>query len=324
MNDTKSKIISEFCLMPESKARLQAFFDERFEDLRSEDKAISHKALRDLAEVMVGAKPGSKEAFDLKGDGALPREVLQELQNVLAGKSEYAFVIRNCPERDHKDMLYPRPQDSYSYFIGRAIYEMWDDHYITTSKAYRQSQHNSNEVPVGMMIHRDTLTEKRSEHENPNVPRGEYVTFVCPHNAENAVIEIIKLKEAIESLSEEQRQKIQVHALFGKKTQKIMTLAEVLEEVKPIKNTLQSGKPLFQGINIIDDAYDVDALTDAISNNATTKNLQPGDVMVVNENTTYHMAHFGDEMMIHKIPKTQKFSRILYHISGAPGDHSRL
>ncbi len=313
MSDTPKKIVSEFSLLPEGKQRLEAFLIENLGDLQSFDDSTRNSAMQRLVNLLEGK--GEHE-----NNGVLPKYIIDELKKVFSGEDEIAYLIRNCPEHDDiKDIPKPSEQNSYGYYIGRAICEMCNVKHSRTDTLTRTEHRRPLAMPVeGFRIHRDMSTSYLDDPTDiySKKPRGEYVIITCPYNGENSITEVIHLKQAIESLTEEQRQAITVKVRFNNSIEpESITLENLLTKLKPIKEQISACEPLLIQIEP-SSLLAAPEFNAAILANSAARNLQPGDHLIFNENNMFHRANRGDPDSIKRIPATAQYSRVLHHLSG--------
>jgi hypothetical protein len=289
------KILVEFCLMPEGREKLRAFLDANFTKLKSGDRETQQELQNVISDVF-------------------PEQSLAEMRRVLRGESEYALLIKNCPERtgfEHQSA--PKPEDAYSHHIGKALYKISGCRHLATLPVLRKShQQNKNNI-IGRSIHRD-FTEYSSES-------AQYIIFSAPYNGDHGLTQIINIQGAIASLPPNVQEHIRIRfnsGVEGLDAQEgeynLRQLAEILRNPSsPQHHRIQSIHRLTDKSQPLEHQW-----LEAIDRYSTKVDLRPGDLLVVNENGLFHRAHSGDSNMISQIPRSNTYSRFLLHQSGAP------
>ena len=313
MTTNDDKIVSEFSLINEGKEKLQAFFNQRFAELRSTTPLIRQRAQQDLVKLVRG---------EPEGTGVFPKESLEELRRIVAGKSDLALLLTNCPERPGVEKLEsPPPEESYGYHLGQALYQIAHIDLLHTEQLFRQSHKEKVEGfhPGCHSLHRDLLT-REGENDSPTAPNGEYIIFVSPYNGENSITDIVPLRKAIESIPEEERREIKVKATLVRHDSEWMDLQQVLEMLPRHPNNVgnRETEKVISAIEIPEDGHNVERLHEAIDDNYRGINLQPGNLLFVDEKNMFHQGNAGKGGAIMKIPPESAHSRILYHMAGGP------
>lgn len=311
MGSTAPKIIVEFSLTAQSKKQLQRFMDEHID-------ALSSSRPRERAGAMRALQEAVRETF--------PPEALAEYKKILAGDSEYALLVHNCPERKDLQNLKTKPANdaTYSEHIGNALYAMSGARHVRSEMLTRTTHIDTEPVRhdgVGS-LHRDSLLES-GDDKNP----GQFITFSSPYNGEHAVTELIHLRRAVLDLPPAERKEVKVMVstriggsfagLFDDRGTPPSSLEELLKELK--KPTTSPG--FVMGVNLASDPKtnpSAAAFMQAFERRSALVDLQPGDLLVVNENQMFHRAHHGDQAKIEAIPPAQTYSRILLHNAGTP------
>lgn len=211
------KIARPFSLTMESKAKLQEFFDARYEDLRSSDTEIEKQALEDLAELIGGNKTTDAEGrITYDHTGAFPPNVLQEMEKVFNGTSEYVVIVQNCPEipiaKDVKRQdATVNTKEYYANHIGRALRQVCHAEEHCYSGYMTRSSHIPSDQPaniIGNNTHRDMVTRRDSRalsdrpQRDEKADHTEILLLSCPQNDEHAATRISNVKQALESISD--------------------------------------------------------------------------------------------------------------------------
>lgn len=281
--DRKPKITAEFSLTNAARDNLQRCLDENFIGLRQDNDEPKRK-LREAV----------KANF--------PPAALDEFQKVLDGRSEYAWLVHNCPERLGLEAAKGKvkPQDTYTYFIGNALYEICN---ARSSDAIVLPRQYGDVNAPGRNIHRDST-------------RGDkYIIFSTPVNKEKAPIEMIHLKRAVkEMIDAGVKAQVEVERRLvdeGKYSPLVenMSLPQLLHalEVPPE----ESG--FVKRVRAQDDAT-TEKLAEAVKRNGRKVPLKTGDMLAINELTFFHHAHMG------KVPSgpPDQYSRLILHNPGGP------
>ena len=316
--DHRHKIVSEFSLVPEGKQKLQEFFDERFSELRSEVPLIRERAQSDLVELIRG---------NPEGTGVFPKQALDELRLIVTGRSDLALLLTNCPERlDLEKTHEPAPEECYGYHLGQALYQMHKIDLIRTESLYRQS-HKAKAPedrhvihPGAFLPHRDMLTANPESDVSEGSRSAEYIVFCSPYNGENSLTDIIDMKRAIASIPQETREKTQVKAMFVNDKSEWMNLNQVLALLSNHPNTVgdHAVHPVINAIEVPEDGFNAGLLEHAIHTCSESINMQPGNLLFVDEKQMFHQGGSGRGCDIIKIPQDNMHSRVFYHIAGAP------
>lgn len=315
------KILNEFSITNDGKKTLQAFMESHIDQLANNDKE-TRKALKNvLADI-------------------LPEEVIVELRKMFQGKSEYAVLIKNLPEADIDARC---ASSTYSFHIGSALYELCDVRSVTAAMAVRDSHKksteknsegdskmNDQERPVGYELHRDSLVG------SDGIP-ARYIIFSAPYNGEHAATKVVDVCAAIQSLPEDVRAQLFVEVIDRKADAEIRalrnnreaqnrvetfgcTLEELLGELQHPVVSKRFVKNMLPLSDTHSDAYK--QLQKAMRKHTAKVDLQPGDLLVVDEERLFHRASLGDDGHIRNIPKERNYSRILLHNAGSPADRT--
>jgi hypothetical protein len=304
------KIMLSYCLMPEGKKILGDFLDKNFEALKQGDPNTKQKLQKII-----------RETF--------PKESLEELQKILKGESEYALHITNCPERqgfEHAEK--PEVKQSYSYYIGGALYEMNAARHLGGKFLWRHSHLFPKKSPPAGYIHRDFAkqdafldVEQQPVAADASSP-AHYIIFSAPYNGEHAKTQIINVAQAILSIPPDLREKIRVNiqTFDESKERRNITLDKLLYFLKhPAPGQNMDEQALFPSQS--QDPKLTQMFLDAVEKYSVKVDLQPGDLLALNENAVFHRAHNGVPEHIHVIPKSQKWSRVFMHNAGTPVTH---
>lgn len=281
------KIVCEFSLTPAGKKRLGDFLDGHIAVLKAggHQAAEAERQLQDLV----------RETF--------PPEALEELGKILSGKSEYALLVRNCPE--HSGKKFASEQDAYSYHIGRAIYSISNARSIASRvrTRHRGEDHYDGEL-LGSHIHRDFLTGETPDR------HAEYVIFSSPYNDEHASTQVIQLRQALESIPGGKRPSVKIGV-----SQKHYITREEKETICDVTRVIELLSHPDPGFFVSQVSCDHPSFYKAIAAHSARVNLQPGDLLVINENAMFHKAHEGTVSHI-LLPTT--VSRVIIHHAGGP------
>lgn len=308
---TPPKILSEYYLLPKGRAKLQAFFEDNgganYKALKSYRPGRNSAAMDRLIALIKG---------EPEGTGVLPAEALATLRDILADKSDIALLIHTGAEIEGMGRRKnPKHQDTYSYYISKALYAICAAAETRTESVTRQSHKEYTPYPFGHQLHTDRLTPEKNRDYDPAAPHGDYVMFTSPYNGENAVTEIVQLKQALEAIPSKEREstKVLVHYSSDRHCREL-TLEALLANIRSEKVNCSCA------IELSEDDPRLDKLRATMYEHSIAPNLQPGDILAVNEkNGMFHCAHRGEARSIAAIPKQNHHSRILFHISGAPG-----
>jgi hypothetical protein len=307
VTDTEPKIIVPFSMMPKQKEALQAFLDAHFEDLKRGDRDTKLALQAKIRETF----PREKESGQIGS--------LEEIKKMLAGESEYAVLVRNCPEREGLEhRKNPTPQDTYSYYLGQALFEMSGARHLGVSPLRRSSHivKGKSEI-VGNEIHRD-LTRYAVNGLDVQSP---YVVFSSPYNGEHAQTQLINLAKAIADLPEDVQQQVKVVFSQGesyiddecKADRQVLTLKELLTIIK--ERPAESN----QRIQLLNEEDSLaKRFSESLKRHSAFIDMQPGDLLIENENSIWHRAYPGDQGAIKRIPPEQELSRFFLHNAGGP------
>jgi hypothetical protein len=186
--------------------------------------------------------------------------------------------------------------------------------HVGIEKLKRMRNRGTASQVVGPEIHRDVpFRPGVSGDESPCV---EYVMFSCPHNAENAVTEVINVKKAIESIAPEMREKTEVRVETMDLNRKggNVVRCNLNQALAVLSNPIESLDN-FREISLLADPVGAEgkAFNEAIAKHGALVNLQPGDMLVLNQHKIFHRAHSGHpEMIAHP----HMLSRLLFANSG--------
>lgn len=298
-------------MMPDQKRELQAYLDANFEALKNGD----HDAKE-------GLKDAIRRTFPREGAEGNQVGSLEELGRILKGESEYALLIRNCPEREGLEHAKTfDAKDAYSFHIGNALYEMNQAEHVWEHVFKRSKSKPNRGEGLDYLIHRDAVPKPNESNAIPDI--GKYAIFSAPYNGEQAVTEVIHLRRALESLPEEVRRRIQVDV-------KTRFISDWYDDISPgnLDQVLQGLKihPEQDGfvndIRLVDsnNPSDIRQLDSAIKQYGKKIPLEIGDILILNEDSMFHRAHVGDLSIIEQL--SQDTTRWLIHNGGAPiGQH---
>jgi hypothetical protein len=289
MTKEPPKILEGFTLLPEGRKRLEHFFAAHFDALRRSDADAQQELQSLLREV-------------------LPLQSQERLKEIFSGTSDSALLIHGLPERKglEKWAAEPKPQDTYSYFIGNAIHAM---NGAVPKKTDLLVRHATDSISViGGFLHRDY------PYETP------YVVFSSPYNGENAFIGVTNLEKAISSIPESDREKtiVKVSGYSGPDVKK--NLNELLVQIRePAMHGIVTRISMF---NVSDPAEMKlrRSLVEAVDRHSVKVNLQPGDLLFMDEDHMFHRAYRGDASAI---PPRNFVSRILVRNAAAHDTQER-
>lgn len=304
--DAPPKILVEFSLTNESKAILQNFFTKNFLMMR-----VSYPLFRKKLQQVI------RETF--------PKEALEEVESALTNGSGYAILVRNCPERtgfnQQQDAL---PEQSYSHFLGRALYEMFDVKHLDSLRLLRHNTKKVQQKTVAAdVIHRDGIARKEHLFSTQKI-KGRYIILSSPLNDEHAVTEVFNIERAIASVPEHERQNIFIGVKLGDDEKYRRISLERLQHYLTHYTDISDRRSVSEVSRLEWDRADKkwkkteSAFNDALSACSIKVNLQPGDLLLLDEHSLFHGAQRGDVNKISQIPSKQLTSRFLIHNAGAP------
>lgn len=276
---------------------------ENLQELQAESPAVQQQ-LRDLVQ------------------GTFPQEALEEMKRILAGNSEYAMIIHNAPERSQlqKRKTRIRPEETYSYHIGNALYELCGAKPVRALELERASHVRYAYIPHAEgNIHRDMAGPVAPTLSLPR--HGEILMLASPYNGERAPTEVIRLQHAIEEIPEDDRSRIRVNAVVRTGTEMVHveerseSLAQILDRIRN-NRCREDGDLKGLAITARNQPEQDPQLVAALERNSQKIVLNPGDLLVFNERNIFHRAHGGDEAAIAAIPANNHKSRILVHVAG--------
>lgn len=309
-SEAKPKIVVSFSMMPGKKRELQAYLDANFEKLRAGDPDAK-KGLQDAI----------RNTFPREDDEGHKVGSLEEFGKIIRGESQYALLVKNCPEREglEHQKAESKAEDTYSYFIGNALYEMSGAQHAHTVPFFRKS-HNEPKKIEGSGIHRDCL-KNVSISESSKPVRTRYIILSSPYNGEHAATQLIDLQAAIASLPKDTQKKVSITFTDKQGASKDIvhcTLKELLHRLRGPRQTEYSR--IVHTVAPDTSRSVVDLIPDflqAVEQHSAKVDLQPGSIMAWNEDMLFHRACAGDDEKIAAIPKNQAWSRILFHNAGA-------
>lgn len=294
--------------MPESKQKLQTFLDRHYLLLRY-------------------AYPTVKEKLHQVIRDTFPKESLEAIGNILYDHSEYAIVVKNCPER--KGFAYKERasyKEAYSHFLSRALYEMHDAEHIESIRHFRRSHKTHTQKIVGGDLHSDIATKRRGFFPR-ETKRSRYVIISCPHNEEHGLTEVINVRQALEEIPKPEREKTFVDVtIHDTKDEKRISLEELYQNllrpieagkkvrIKKIYNSIYNGETR---------QWEIESpqLMQAMERYSTKVDIQPGDLLIFDQQSLFHQAHLGDTEIIDRIPSHHRYSRMVIHSAGTPVAH---
>lgn len=273
------KILSEFTVLPEYRDRLGDAL-AKFE-LQKRLGNARGRALTDLDEAVQANLPGG---------------VLEELGRIVRKESEYALLIHGLPERS-----------APPYYVNEIATSLLRIHKCKPAMISNRTRQTT-DVDIskidGFGVHRDFM----------NAPLA---GFASPFNAEHAPTEIISLEHALNAMSPAARRQKRVtiesqwlqsdgviEPVYG-----TVTAQDLLERLG--KNAQAQGR----FVTGILSQHGVDcALSDAIARTSTKVDLQPGDLLFVDEHVHFHRAHLGDKGLV---PPDTQTSRVLMRMAAS-------
>lgn len=301
VDEAPPKILSEFSLTPDAKKELQQFFDTHLHALRGpyDARAVAKDELKDVLRRV------------------LPEQAQQTLAEIMAGTSEYSLLIHNLPERAEFigggpiPLELQRPENVYCNHIGCAIYEMYGTKSAGIEMLARSPKRSSEYKPFGSEIHRDVKRLRSDASQDQSY--AAYVIFASPHNQEEAVTEVLNLKKAIASISEEVRQRTEAHIYTraqnedpGETTPRV-TLDQVLRQLdEPLISQDHIRKIVLLSPP---DSAEAKAFNDAVKRFGADVPLKHGDLLVLNQHKIFHRAHAGN---VEAIDPGRRASRIFF------------
>lgn len=273
------KILIEFSLTPESRQRLQEFLDTNLENFKRDLRLYRDSTQQQLNRVI-------QEIF--------PKEALKELKKIIKGKSEYALLIHNCPERNTTNDI-NFPADTYCYYISRAFYEIFGTESVRTGVFKRRK----GDIEIaGGGLHSDLEDG------------GKIVTFSAPLNLEEAPTTLIRKKSVFTALPSHRR----IEAVLKKRA---MTLLDERFSGTP-KQLEEKLKSRTVGYEVDLDNVDTDReLVNAVAHHKRDVFLGPGDILVFDKDVFLHKANPGDRNIISHQP-SGTVTRVFFDHSAAP------
>lgn len=277
-----SKILREYSLAPWGKQRLQAYFDLNFDALRSGDAEAQKHLEEALREV-------------------LPKQSQTGMKKMFTGKSPYAVLIHNLPEREglENNQIPPDKSDSYSFHIANALYRM---HELKPGASEELVRDEDTRAARGGTIHRDF--------------QG-WAGFAATYNGEHAPTEIIDMPKAIRDASPQMR-KLQINELKrfysdGERHAVRGTLQDVLPQLRKEKD----GEGTFLLVLAAADKREDAKLEKILKPHSEMVDLQPGQLLLVNEHYIFHRGHMGHPELVENAAHT----RIMVRTSGVSSEH---
>lgn len=215
----------------------------------------------------------------------LPPEALEEAGRICRGQSEYALLIHGLPETDRDPY--------YADSITRAIYQM---NGVEFYSGFPLTRTKYDCTFAGSRPHRD-------------YPRSQISGIAVPHNAEHALTEIIDMEGALRLLPPEFPLSIEMNVSTPGLQRTMFQNTTATELLTQLSGRAASRFMFVKEIVPSDQA----AYEAAIAQNNVKRDLQPGDLLLWDEDRFFHRAHKGQEDIV---PDELFHSRLLRRYAG--------
>jgi hypothetical protein len=239
----------------------------------------------------------------------LPKEAQDALKEMFSGKSEQALLISNLPEREEMKTFEhkaPHASDAYSYYIGSALYEMYGISTIGAMPLTRERGTDPDGIN-GSSIHRDSTTAR-------------YGGFAARYNGEHADTQVIDMIGMLEAIPAGQRRETKVEVVnnfCNGEMERVLSLDDLLMK---LKSERPGNLQFVRAIKPVSPSRFSREFEDAVDRYSAKIDLQPGQLLILDEGRMFHRAHKGNASLV---PQDNRFTRILIRTAGTPDMQER-